>query len=149
MTFITLLSGLLTPTIGIVTATILVLQHRIERQKWRLALFDKRYPVFLSAMGFIAAILTHGRPRPEDLNEFLRDSKDRDLLFGDAVKENLELLYKKGVELRTHQSLIDPLPVGDERTKHAKAIDELLNWFGDQYQCTRKAFYPYIKIDEI
>ena len=146
--FVPLLSALLTPVIAVITTAILFMQHRIERQMWRLALFDKRYPVFLSAMSFIAAIVSQGTATDKDLSEFLRESKDRDLLFGNEVKEHLETLFKKGVDLMTHHKQMEPLPVGDERSKHASAICDLLLWFGDQYQATREVFYAYIKIDQ-
>jgi hypothetical protein len=145
---VSLFSALLTPAIAIVTTTIVILQYRTERQKWRLALFDKRYPVFLSAMGFIASIVAQGDAKDEDLTKFLRDSKDRDLLFGDEVKEHLELLHRKGVDLRTHSKIMERLPIGEERTKHTTAIRDLNLWFESQYKATRQVFYPYIKIAE-
>ena len=96
------LSALLTPAIAVVTTTIVVLQYRTARQKWRLDLFDKRYPVFIATMSFIASVVQKASIKEEDLFLFVRESKDRDLLFGDEVKAHLEFMVKQGADLLTH-----------------------------------------------
>ena len=54
-------AALLTPVIGVVTTIILVNQHRLEKRKLRLQLFEKRYAVYLAAMEYITTIMREGK----------------------------------------------------------------------------------------
>jgi hypothetical protein len=146
--YLELASGLLTPLIAIVTTMIAIFQYRLERQRWRLALFDKRYPIFERTMEFVAGIVSAGTVTNVSTNQFLRDTKDAALLFGPDVAAYLKTIYSKAVELRTHSALIDPLPVGDERARRAHAIQELNLWFGNQFEEVRRVFSAYIEIHE-
>jgi hypothetical protein len=90
------LSGLLTPLIAIITTAILVLQYLLAKRRWRLDLYDKRYPVYLSTKEYLSFIDQTANVTHEELTKFLRNSKDKEFLFGDDVKEYLEHLYNKG-----------------------------------------------------
>ena len=54
-------AALLTPVIGVVTTIILINQHRLEKRKLRLQLFEKRYAVYLAAMEYITTIMREGK----------------------------------------------------------------------------------------
>jgi len=84
----------------------------------------------------------------QDLQKFTLETRDGPLLFGPEVKVYLHLLRTKGIDLRTHSKVMEPLPVGDARSEHAQKICDLNLWFGDQFTETRRIFAPYIKIDE-
>ena len=97
-----ILTALLAPVLGIIGTWILfnqyrlsVNQHRLEELRWKLSLYDKRYPVFLSSMQFISTVVQKLDVSIEELNKFWRDSKDRDFLFGDDVKEHLDKLQRQ------------------------------------------------------
>jgi hypothetical protein len=141
------LSALLTPLIAIITALILVLQYLLACRRWRLDLYDKRYPVFICTMDYIVFAageeMTHER-----LFQFLRESKDKDFLFGTDVRSFLDGLYKRGVDLRTTQSIYAHMPVGDERTKHVNREDEIRKWFLDQLDIAKQLFGHYLAITE-
>lgn len=92
-------TALLTPVLAVIGTWILVNQYRLERLRWKLSLYDKRYPVFLSTMKFIANIVRDHDVSNEGLMQFMRNSKDREFLFVDDVKNFMDELYKKGVDL--------------------------------------------------
>ena len=58
--FLELLSALLTPVIAVVATMIAIFQYRTERQRWRLDMFDKRYPIYLATMSYISAVVQKG-----------------------------------------------------------------------------------------
>lgn len=146
--FATGLSAFLTPVIAVVTGTILVFQYRLARQRWVLDLFDRRYPVFLRTVEYLAAAtdsLTHER-----LLQFLRDTKEKEFLFQSEVHDFLDLIYRKGNELLTTQTLLKGPPrLNDqELAKRAQQENDLLMWFGDQFETARRVFRPYLNLDK-
>jgi hypothetical protein len=146
--YLDLASGLLTPVIAVVATMIAIFQYRLERQRWRLALFEKRHPIFEHTMKYLAAVVRHANASDQVLSTFIRDTKDGELLFGPEVAAYLKLIYSKGVDLHTHAKIMDQLPVGDERSRRASAIRDLSIWFGDQFAEARKVFAPYVCIHE-
>ena len=146
--FFDLLSALLTPVIAIVATMIAIFQYRTERQRWRLDMFDKRYPIYLATMSYIASVMQKGDMIDQDLQKFNQETRDAALLFGSEVEDYLQLLRSKGVDLRTHAKLMEPLPVGDARSEHAQKICDLNLWFGDQFAEARRIFSRYIRITE-
>ena len=146
--FLDLLSALLTPVIAVVATLIAIFQYRTERQRWRLDMFDKRYPIYNATMIYLASIVQRGTATDENRNRFLKETRDGELLFGSEVSDYLRLLHTRSVDLRTHSVLMDPLPVGDARSEHAQKIHDLNIWFGDQLVVARRIFSKYIQITE-
>jgi hypothetical protein len=146
--FLELLTALLTPVIAVVATMIAIFQYRTERQRWRLDMFDKRYPIYLATMNYIASVVQKGDMTDQDLQKFNLDTRDGSLLFGSEVEHYLHLLRTRGVDLRTHGKLMEPLPVGDVRSEHAQKICDLNIWFGDQFTEARRIFSQYIQITE-
>jgi len=146
--FIELFSALLIPVIAVATTFIAIFQYRTERQRWRLDMFEKRYPIYEHTMKYIASIIREANAKDPELFSFSRDTKDAELLFGPEIKNYLRELYVKGVDLRTHHAIMEPLPVGEERSKHAKEIRDLCLYFGDQFEKTKSLFGEYIRIHE-
>jgi hypothetical protein len=138
----------LTPVLAVVGTWILVNQYRLEKLRWKVSLYDKRYPVFLSTMQFISAVVQKHDVSNEELNKFLRDSKDREFLFGDDVKEHLDKLYKSGLELNTIEKILEGLPVGEERHKRVERSSEIAGWFAQQFDVSKEIFGKYLRVDK-
>lgn len=111
-------------------------------------MFDKRYPIFDHAMTFVADVVSGGTAKNVNLTQFLRDTKDGEVLFSEDVSVYLRKLYSEAARLRMHADALDPLPVGAERDRHAQAIQELNVWFGEQLDEIRRVFSAYIRIHE-
>ena len=143
------LSGLLTPIIAVVTAIILILQYLLAKQRWRLDLYDKRYPIHLATMQYISIILQDARVTNEELMKFLRTSKDKHFLFGKDVEKLLDDLYKKGVELKHCQDILERGNLAeDKRLSLIDKEDALILWFKEQYGVATATFKRYLAIDK-
>ena len=141
-------SALLTPVIGVVTMIILINQHRLEKKKLRLQLFERRYAVYLAAMEYITTIMREGKATREAQASFLRESRDRVFLFDKRIHQFLDDLWRQSIDLEMHQEIFRPLPVGPDRTKHveaAAAIKKQLAVFGERAQ---ELFGDYLKMVE-
>lgn len=142
------LSGCLSAVLALTTGTILVLQYLLAKRQWRLNLYDKRYPVFLTTMQYLSYIGQNANLTQEELFKFLRNSKDKEFLFGSDVQDHLEELYKKGIELYTRNIVLEKEPVGDKRNELVDKQEKLLEWFSQQFDATKKLFGEYLAIDK-
>jgi hypothetical protein len=133
--------------IAIITVSILVLQYYLSKHRWRLDLYDKRYPVFLSTMRFIGSV-QQGQVGFKEILSFARGSMDKEFLFGDDVKGFLDELYKRSSELNTIRSRLESLHVGDERTKLAEEERKLLEWFDEQVKVSKAVFGKYLSVNK-
>ena len=46
--------------------------------------------------------------------------------------------------MQAAQKIYEPLPVGEERSKHVQAEHDDLLWLTDQFTAINKAFAPYL-----
>lgn len=139
------LSALLTPIIAIITTLILIFQYLLARRRWRLDLYDKRYPVYICTMDYITSAIAEEMTH-ERLFQFLRESKDKEFLFEMDVRSFLDQLYKKGVDLRTELAVYQHMTVGDERTRHVDREAEIRKWFLAQLEVAKQMFGRYLAI---
>jgi hypothetical protein len=140
--------NILTGLIAIVTTLILILQYRLASLRWRLALYDKRYPVFTDAMDYIASIVKTGTVTADRTSQFLHETMAKEFLFGQEIHDFLEPLYKKGVALWTAEGVINA-KVGVEEEYRKTLVYEardIKKWFGDQLGVGRTVFEPYLRI---
>jgi hypothetical protein len=119
-------------------------QWRVADNKLRLDLFDRRYKVYDSTRKFLAVILREATFTLSQLAEFDIGTSDAEFLFGADVVDYLGQVRKRALHLRTAQTLYEPLPVGDERSRHVQAAHDDLSWLTDQITAMTKIFAPYL-----
>jgi hypothetical protein len=133
-----------TLVLGISVAIVAWLQWWIALNKLRLDLFDRRYKVYDATRTFLAAILREAKFTNSQLFEFYAGTSDAEFLFGADVVEHVAKIRKRALHLQTAQTLYEPLPVGDERSKHVQAAHDDLSWLTDQITAITKTFAPYL-----
>jgi hypothetical protein len=141
-------SGFITPLIAIITVSILVLRYFLAKRRWRLDLYDKRYPVFLATMEYISSIMPRMDVTQEALSNFLRNFKDREFLFGKDIQEYLDVLYDKGVDLSFVNKKLENESIEKERERLLDKRHNLFMWFKDQFEISKQLFGKYLKIDK-
>lgn len=137
----------LMPSVALLAIVVAVVQYWMSRRQWLVALYDKRHPVFLGAMGFLGEIIKNARVTDEELVKLLRDSRDHWLLFGEEVGEHLDRLYEKGLKLKRVEALRAAGRGGEK--KQEEMVEEesnLLEWFRKQMEETKKVFGGYLKV---
>jgi hypothetical protein len=85
----------------------------------------------------------------EELIKFLRNSKDKEFLFGKDVQQFLDELYKKGVDFLRYKNILNDHNLPMERRE--KLVDEeaaLFEWFLKQFDESRSIFKKYLAIDK-
>jgi hypothetical protein len=145
-TIIKISSALLTPTLAVVGAFILVNQYRLQKLRWRLDLYDKRYPVFINTMEYLSNIAQHHDVTDEVLFKFLRGSKDKEFLFGEDMKKYLEELYLKGLDLQLIEIDLKNVPVGKKRNQMVEQSSAIFKWFIKQFDVSKRLFAKYLAV---
>lgn len=131
-------STLLTPTIAGIVAYVAVQQWRVNKRQARLALFDKRLAIFHSTMELIAAVVRDANVDVDALFKFSFETREHEFLFGSDMREYMDQLWKKGLELHMH---------GATREEPAK-ITELTVWFHKQGTEAAQKFKKYMHFPE-
>jgi len=140
--------ALLTPVIGIATVVIGAIALGIQRQQAatnklqrRLAIFERRMKVFDSTLDFIALVLREARMESlTPLFQLLRNTRERQLLFGTEIGQYIDELYKKGLRLETIDQMNRPEDI-PRRT-------EIVEWFSGQSAVANETFLKYIDFRE-
>ena len=139
-------SVLLTPLLGIIGTWILINQYRLLHSRWRLDLYDKRYPVFLTTMEFLAKISSSGTITSQAALDFLHNTKSFEFLFDHDVREHLDNVYKKALKLATIDEELPSRPVDEQRTELVNQKAEILKWVYNQFDVTSEVFGRYLRI---
>ena len=147
-----ILSALLTPLIAIVAIFIAYRQYKVNRSRLNHELYVRRLEVFKAIRKYISSIAREGKTDFPTVTQFYADAGEADFLFKDDIPEQIEKLYKKGLELaELHEKLYPSdgssgLAVGKERNKVAKQKSEVLKWFFDELPKTKRLLKRYLRV---
>jgi len=148
---IALLSALLTPVIALTTTYIAVQQWRLEREKWRLAVYDKRFETYRAVVEFISLIRAAGDCTEEERIKFLQTASRNYFLFEADIQSYIEEIYKQSVEKSYLEKMILNAP-GDSlaayRGQLAQKAADISRWFGAQFDIAKTRFGAYLKIHQ-
>ncbi|MFZ5531620.1 MAG: hypothetical protein ACOY4U_11310 [Pseudomonadota bacterium] len=133
-------SALLPFVLSVIAAYIAFAQWRVNKNKLKLDLFEKRFQVFTAAKDFIAHCLTNGyRPTQEAKHEFLQRTKGAEFLFNKKVKELVDEIWSKSVELEGYSY--------DQNTaEHAKERHACATWLSNKLNSINKDFAPFMSL---
>jgi hypothetical protein len=118
---VTLFFSIATLFLSVAVVTIALLQWRVAENKLRLDLFDRRYNVYDATRKFLAVIVRDATFTDSQLFEFYGGTSDTEFLFRSEVVDYLAQIRKRALDMRLHQKLFEPLPVGAERSGHVQA----------------------------
>jgi hypothetical protein len=140
-------SALLTPVVAIFGLYLGYQQLKLARHKQKYELFDRRLKVYEAASTIVGSIMVKGKVSGEDVSKLLDETREAKWLFNDTVAEYLDkVLFMKATDLQVLQSLLEDLPVGEERTANAREQGELRKWFREQYGVLDEMFSPFLKL---
>ena len=135
--------ALLAPVIAGVVAYIAYQQHKVNRDRLRLGLYDKRFKVFRGLIDLLGYIVTRGDVTNEELSHFYTATNEKEFLFNDDILGYLEEFQDKAKKLQWLQEKIkNPLlaPPGEAREKVFEERKEVFNWLTAQFEVSRNKF---------
>jgi len=74
--------------------------------------------------------------------------KDKEFLSGNDVKDFLDGLYHKGVDLHAGNAVLENTPVENTRNKSVEQSRQISDWFDKQFDVSKALFSGYLKIDK-
>lgn len=134
-----------TIVIGVFVAFVGYQQYCINRERFKLDLFEKRFAVYKGIQVFLTYILINAKFEMAELFKFRANTQDAIFLFGEDVTNYISLVDKKALEFWSLSEELEGLPIGEERSKACKEKTCLLKWLIDELPQLKDIFSPYLK----
>ena len=148
---IDLFSAALTPIIALIVAYIAWRQHKTDKDKLRLHLYEKRFKVYQSIMELLASISKKADVSFEEVSQFVFKTNESKFLFENEIPDYIENVRTNAIKLHYSEQKFRASTSIDEDKKKTIAIEsnDLLNWFGDQFKATNDLFMKYLSFKKI
>jgi len=143
VTWIYVFNALLTPVIAGVVAYIAYQQHKTNRDRLRLDLYDRRLEVFEGLMVLLSIIFQKGMCNDQERDQFQRATVEGNFLFNKDIANYLDTIQKKALELGTIRAVLN-LPGGEKRDQTVEKERQLFDWFTDQFEVSKEKFARYL-----
>ena len=115
--------------------------YKLEKDKIKLDLYNKRYDIYLKLQKFIGVVISKGTCTEGDLLEFLSYKREAaEFLFDEDIIEYLKEVYEKGVDIMNR---------GESTTITPDQMGVILKWFGHQFEESTKKFKPYLDFTQL
>jgi hypothetical protein len=143
----------LAAALGVVAAYIAWQQWALARQKVRLDLFDRRIEIYRGVKNLFSYITQHGTCGRDQLYEFALVGSQADFLFDVEVIKYNDDIYKRAARLMYLSGLYDRIRypnLADESRNRAIAEEaEILDWFSNQYEASKRIYGKYLAFKAI
>ncbi|MGM0519096.1 MAG: hypothetical protein ACQERD_05600 [Campylobacterota bacterium] len=132
--FVEIVSSLLVPVIAIIGAVIALQQYRINKQRLKHELYDRRMIVFKHMKTYLSEIMRDGSVSYDRAMKFNFDTSEAIFLLDDKINARIKKIYEKSIDLAQLQEQLYPkdgsrgLPVGGKRSEVSNKKDETLKW---------------------
>lgn len=137
--------------IASIVAFIAYQQYKLAKFNTKRDLYERRLPVYKSVMQFIAKANIKAILDINDCLLLLNETNEASFLFRKEVKNYIDILYEKGLELHKTYDMLEHLREKDDRDEeYKKYCDEnydLIMWFSTQFNESEKIFSKYLRID--
>lgn len=150
--WVEILGAMLTPTIAIVALVIAVLQYKINAQRLRHEMYERRLAVYKIVQRYFGEILQTGTVKFPQCVQFYGETSEATFLFDHKIPDWIEVVYKKSLQMARLQEEMYPsngspgVPVGEARTKVVKEFHELLEWHFSEMKKAKDLFQRYLNI---
>ena len=146
--------------VAVITVIILINQYRFKKYEWRFTLFDKRYAVYKSAIGFISGIVTWhyydfldaAESRQFHLSEYVAFTSatiDTKLLFGDDAHELIKSVSQKAWDSIRYETRISKESDKAQKEQLIRERKVIIDEINATYDTAISIFEKYLKLDKL
>src|SRR6266540_3624673 len=148
---IDLLAAALTPTIALLGIYIAWRQHRLQREKLRLALYERRFKVYRALMDFLGAVIRDAVVSVEGHRRFRIETAEAEFLFEKEVAAYLADVSKRALRFRELNERLraNAMPMGVDRTTVVEEESAELTWLSAQVEAGAGIFSPYLSFSKL
>ena len=146
--WITYLSALLTPAIGVGVVAIAFLQWQTNKNRLKVELFDRRYQIYRAVKDLIDSIMVEGGVKisEKEANRFVLAVSESQFLFDKELATYIKSISKKAVKMAVLERHLKELPAGERRTEVVSELDKVLGWSINQSGILAEKFSPFLKL---
>jgi hypothetical protein len=147
-----IINYLLTTFIALIAVYIAYQQYKVNRDKYKFELYEKRYKVYLGIAELLQYIVSKDDLEFEQIFIFEAKTNEGVFLFGVDINTFLNEIRTRAYDFqlahhRLSSTRSDNPAVGEEKEKYLKKKTELLLWFNEQRKITAVKFSKYLKLD--
>lgn len=141
------LSALLTPMIAILGSVIAYMQFRINRNKLRNELFDRRYEQYEVVKNFLGSIMAAGKVTNEAQRQFLVGTSGLRFVFDKKIAEYVDkTIWTLAVDLECLYSELEGMPVGEARSINVRRQSEIKKQLLKELESLEDKFSYYLQL---
>ncbi|WP_276681052.1 hypothetical protein [Thalassolituus oleivorans] len=145
--WVDILSALLAPIIAVIAVGIAVLQWKINRNRLKHELFDRRYEQYEAVRKFLASIMTSGQSKIEAQQEYLICTSGIEFTYSKELSEYLnENIWRPSIDLECTQAELNSLASSEERSHLARKAAELKKKLFKEMEDIDDVFRPYLHL---
>ena len=145
--WIDVLSALLTPIIAFVAVGIAVLQWKINRNRLKHELFDRRYEQYEAVQKFLGSIFSSGKVSVEAQANYLNGITGIEFTHSKELKDYLHKnVWCPAIDLECAQAEFDALVVGDERSRLVRKAANIKIKLREEMDSIDDVFRPYLHL---
>lgn len=120
-------------------------QHKINENKFKLDLYNKRLKIFQSTMNFLISVIKNGDAAKNDIINFRMGISEYQFLFDDDVVNYIKKIRENGKLLQfANRKLLDQNMTQEKREKLVDEEETLILWFDKQSDTITTLFKPYL-----
>jgi hypothetical protein len=140
-------SPVLAIVIGVVGAVLTWQQVKLARVRLQHDLYDRRFAVFQAARKFLVEVMRQNHPSEDQIRAYVVGTADAVFLLNADVAAYLEEIRERGSRLATINKVLQPLPVGDQRSALAREDEDLFDWMMRQPVGLVAKFKPFLALE--
>ena len=150
--WIDILSALLVPVIAIVGLIITYQQYKINQQRLKHELYERRLVIFKHMKTYLSEILSSGTVTYQRAMQFNYDVAESTFILNEDINNRIKEIYSKSVDMATIYERLNPadgssgLPKGEERTKASQDKLELQLWLTNQLTELKPLFINHLSL---
>jgi uncharacterized coiled-coil protein SlyX len=135
----------LTILVGALAAYIAFQQYRINRERFKLDLFEKRFSVFSAVRKLLSIVLRDAKADYTDLFEYRASTAEATFLFGNDITDYLAEIDKQFLRLHVTEASLKGEITPDVMNKMIAENQQALTWLTDQLPELKERFSPYLR----
>ena len=135
----------ITVLIGVFVAFTGWQQYQINKERFKLDLFEKRFAVYKGAQVFLTGVLSGAKVEMAKFLEFRAETQDAKFLFDRDVTDFLAGIDSKALEIWKLREELQDLPKEEERSRLCREQTEATKSLMDNLSKLTDVFGPYLR----
>ncbi len=144
--------GLLTPIIAVIATYIAWQQWKVNKQKLKLELYDRRLAIYEEVMQILSIILRDADASFDDLLKYRTSVSEADFLFEQEIPFYIDEIYQRGIKLhKLNKQCNESKEKNTDGFKDAEIMEKVgkeLEWLTKQFDPAKEKFKQYLEISK-